>query len=306
MLLSIQPEFQGTGTYSESNDCTMTYLGVGSSVNDQPDDIATSTLCPKWGDRDPHNFGAHINSVRISRLVTEDKAPYWRIITESSSDIDLETDPTREPAEIVWNSQQYEGLTIVDRNNKYLLNTAKDVVAVPKENSRWTIAVQKNMKRVPKYLLDFNNYVNRGSFTIDGVTFKKGKLMCKGMTVSKKIRQKTARRTFVYRTVSYQLHYRAEGWNVKHPNVGLNEIVKIDTIIRNDAGVAVLNSDGEMQFEKQEVKRRIMIGEPREPTLDPVPLRRNGSAIQDPNPSDIHDLDFEVYGIRNFGALPTR
>ena len=305
-LVSLAPYFEKEGTFAEDSEYTYSYIGQSNDVQDQPEDIKSSALCPEYGDRDPQKRGNFIVNVRVRPMDTDEPGYWWIITTDSSPNYQAPENPLRLAAVIEWDTDPFTNYASRDNKGKPLLNKANDRLIVPVEDSRWVITVRKNMPRPPGYLLNFNNAINSSVVNVDGISFRQEKLMCKRLRIGGRQEAEYNGRTVYFREVSFQLHYRYDGWKVTHDNVGYNEIHRGLYPALDDNGHQIINEDNELVSTVQTKKRRIMVGDPPEVPTEPQALTREGKAIENPRQSDIIELEFEVYRSLNFSQLPLR
>ncbi|QDU39667.1 hypothetical protein Mal4_40130 [Maioricimonas rarisocia] len=184
MLVSISKVWGGRGEFElrSRRGYTRRFLGRSGRSDDSELDIKRSPLCPQVGDLDPYDRLAVIRRVQVRLIDFTDRE--WEITVTSSTDVpEREISPLEKPAEISWDSDQFEATTVFDRDRRPVTNSAGDLVLFPYEDSRWVADVSKNVARVPRWITQFNNAINSGSISVDGIRFPKRTLMCKHLRI---------------------------------------------------------------------------------------------------------------------------
>lgn len=307
MLISISQGWGGSGDFEQgaARNYTRIFLGQSNRDDDTELSIRNSPLCPKVGDRDPYDREAIIS--RVSVRLQDESDRLWRITVSSTTQVEPERSPLDEPAQITWDSDQYEALACVDKDGKPARNTAGDILLFPYEDSRWVATVSKNVATVPRWITDYNNAINSGSVTVDGIRFAKRQLMCKHIRIGSIQTARVNNREIRYRQISFQLHVRHDGWVIKHPNVGFNELREFARpVIDRDTGEVLRDSDGRPIYQRVKRKERITIGDPPEYPSEPQPLDREGRVIVDPDIDDLIEVEIRRYRELNFNRLPLR
>ncbi len=130
--------------------------------------------------------------------------------------------PLARPASISWSSAMYQRATLFDADGKPIRNSAGDLFDPQEiEDERWVISVKKNVAAVPKWILNYRMVVNDGAVRIQGLTFPKETLRLQGLSISE---EQIENRVPFY-VVSFELHFREEGWRRRLINRGYNELV---------------------------------------------------------------------------------
>lgn len=306
-LVSIAEAFE---TEVDDDSSRYTYIGVSNDVNDSVESVKASPLCPRRGNVDPSNSNKQISSVQVRRASSETKSLSWLIYVTSTILVLPMENPLNVPADITLNSEQYERLTIFDKEGKAIMNKAHSIVPVPRECSRWTFNVKKNVPSIPIYILAYQNATNNGHVTIKGLPCPKGTLMLKNLQGGSDQTVQVGASTVSFLPMSFQLHYREEGWAVEYPNVGFEAYYdneKVFEYIRGPSGrrsnkLKIDPVTGAPAFTLGKVRRRITINETA--VTEPQRLDNNGYVIEDLSSGELIKLSAEVYSEKDFNLLP--
>lgn len=285
------------------------FLGISNNAYDQPESIARSRLCPKVGTEDHLDGTCIIIDVDVQRRITDEPGYFWTITYTSSTEFDdnQHLSPLSLPTAYNWSPQQYERYTEKDNRGRFIKTAAGTIIPEKVEDSRWVIAARKNLAKPPAYLLNFNNALNSGSVVVDGIRFAKQLLMCKGLRIGEVQRETYRGVRLEYREVSFELHYRKEGWKARTPNADMVELRDAEFLVKERDGSIRLDRDGTPVRRRRKQRVKIMIGEPKEYIDSPWPLRRDGSALpEDYQPEDVTYIESDVYKTLDFNALPLR
>lgn len=307
MLTKVEllPDEKGHRTEGFGRNYTRQWMGTTNNPYDHSRIVLDSPLCPKVGHRDPLDRNSFIANVVARRQDPKDINNLWIITTRSTTEVDIEENPLAMPADVDWLSEQFTAHRAFDAKGEPILNTARDLLLLPYEDSRWVANVSKNLSAPPRVLFSMNNVINSSSFVIDGVLFKRRTLMCKRLKIGRVKYTVIFGSRVAYRQVSYQLHFRPDGWKVKHPNVGFNERVeKARIVYRSGRRMRIDPDTGKPTKEKRWGKDRIMVGDPPEYPTEPQWLDRDGKWIEDPSPSEMTEVEVDMYEERNFSVLP--
>ncbi len=195
---------------------------------------------------------------------------------------------------IEYDSQDTTRFTNIDIHGNAMRNTAGDQYAGQEINAtNWVISVQKNVARVPKWLLRYdNNPINSDTVTIEGLTYPKKTLQLHGLRIPKATKENDVR----FFDLSYTLHYDSATWDLNLLNEGFFEIAATGVI----GGVAFTE------------KTRVAVRG--EPTPEPVLLGKDGSQFTDDDGNvrtDVKDSEiiinsFDVYKELPFSILPLK
>jgi hypothetical protein len=315
---------------------TRELLGFSNSATDDPDSIASSRRCPQVGKPDPFDPTMVIVDVNVQRHVSDDVNNLWRIGYTSSTEFDGDQDvsPLDLPAEINWYSEQFERYTNVDVNGKVIRTTAGTIFPMKIDDSRWVIDVSKNLDKPPRSLLNFANVLNSAQISVDGISFPKRTLMCKGTRIEPEVTETWKGQRLTFRKVKFQLHYRKEGWKAREPNVDFVELsnYSAERKVRKDGkwvfdkykenvyamkpdpnkpkGVlkrTLIHSKGDIIYETKVQRVKIRVGSPAAEVTEPWPLAKDGSRLPDDyKPEDVSYIEADVYRPVDFSALPLK
>ncbi len=137
--------------------------------------------------------------------------------------------PLNRPAAITGSSRQFSIYTMLDRGGNTIANSYGDPYdPIEKDHSRWLYKVSKNIpyNALPAFHQTINDHINSDPFTIDqlGITFDAETLKVQefDFTDIKSELVPSGSTYFLvnYRTISFGLAFREEGWQYKTPDRG--------------------------------------------------------------------------------------
>jgi hypothetical protein len=311
-LLAFIEQDGESGTWSQGNElkCTRKFVALMSSPLDTLRDILTSPLVPK-----PYMPHPLINKMWVTDVnpqQDEDCPTKWDTEVEYSSLLEkreLDKNPLARPALISWTSADFSRVVMLDANGRPILNAASDLVEdITKESSNWVIKVEKNIVKMPKWVLSYKDAVNSDAVKIENLQFPPDSLKIRRLERSEI--QEENDHTFY--KLSFELHHNPEGWTTQIPNRGFNEIEEYEVVTgTKDSGGTGLITQVPI-IEKRKRKKRILIdGEyPSEPQF----LDKQGRLIRDKNgdpkqplsPSDIVILKKQLEPRLPFRVLPLK
>lgn len=259
---------------------TQTYRVYSNTPLESP--VNVRAALPDIGTSYPGDFKATVKSRSAdrpdtSRLVWDCTVNYEFDPEEPD---DPEENPLDEPIKFRWTSELYTKPVIKDRDDKAIVNSAGDYFDPPPEaeESRWSVNVQANVAQVPLAVLTYPGRVNEFSFSVDGVDVDAEAARIIALDIS----EQKEKNDINYRTLTYTLEFREEGWDLEMLDQGFR--IK-------DAGelkdILVEDEDGN--------KAR--------PSA-PVLLDGAGSQLTDPDPDNAEFLTFPVYKLLDYSELP--
>jgi hypothetical protein len=264
---------KGIRTYSD------THLLITDTKTDDQYDIGSHPDVPVIGETHPGDASAWCISVE-PRCVEGYRG--WHVTTTYSSEVQLDSaDPTDDAAVITWSGEQFQIVAVFDRNDDLIVNSAGDPFDPPlmADDSHFVVNVSKNMASVPATILNYQDAVNSGSFTVDGVTIAAG--LAKMQRVS--IGQVQRRGSDTFRVVEFEIHLRRDGWKLTALDAGFRE--------RTAGGPP----DGIKNIKNPDDGENVTA---------PVPLDGSGGALLDPSPTNCQFLEFDYYKTADFSSLP--
>lgn len=203
----------------------------------------------------------------------------WIVTAEYSSAREWSENPLVEPVQITWATEQYQVVAAKDRNGKPILNSAGDYFSDPppmRDVSRRIVTIEKNMARVPGWILDTQDAVNSGTFTIDGVSVGAGKAKIQRVTIG----PKETRNGTLFRRLSIEMHLQKNGWDLEILDCGFRKRDADNKLVK-------IVSEGDSTD-----------------TSTPVPLDGTGDVLNDPTPDNAVFKSYNVYPLFNFSLLP--
>lgn len=311
-LVAIEESFEGE---VDGGGARYTFRGRSNNVDDTIESIKASPLCPHEGNPDPYNTAKQITNVSVRRASSDTKSLAWLVyVTSVITPLPTEN-PLNVRTEITLNSEQFEFLTCFNKDGKAILNRADSLVFVPKESSRWVFNIKKNVPSIPGYILSYANSTNNGLVTVAGVPCPKGTLMLKNLQGGNVQTVQVGVALIDYLSMSFQLHYREEGWSVPYPNVGFDAYIdygKVYQYVRGPSGrlsykVQIDPITGAAVHTSGKVRKRIQRNG--KDVTEPQMLTDEGYLAEGPDGTaptadQLIRLKAEVYSEKDFNQLP--
>lgn len=244
------------------------------SRSDGPYAVGSDSNLPLIGSVHPEDSFAWCTSLSVDN--TEDWKG-WTVTAEYSSERELSETPTSDPALISWSSEQFQRPAIIDKDGNAIVNSAGDPFDPQNmiDDSRRVVTVTKNLSSVPSWILTYQDAVNSGGFTVDGISVGDGLAKMQSVTVS----EAQTRNGTSFRTVTFSIHLEKNGWLLEPLDAGFRK--KVDVVLEN------IRNDGDGEL-----------------PAAPVPLNGSGDVLVDPNPSNVFYGSFTVYETKDFSILP--
>lgn len=305
-LISIAPDFGDGGQLALPNkrNYTLKYVARSNNRFDTILSVARDRLCPQLKSRCPFDPGAYVVSVDPTRR--DQTLTVWDIAVGFSTELDEEEEnPLEERAKITLKSDQFTRTTTKNSQGRNITTTAGSLIPVSIDDSNWVLSVTKNVRSIPLWLLDMNNKVNSGSVIIRGLPIPRRKLQIKGIVGSDESTRVNGER-IDYVALSFELHYKRDGYKVRLPNVDFVQIVENKIRAKRDrfTGKPLL-VNGLAQFETVRERVPILIGEPGEKPSEPWPLDRDGKALpENYSPNQVLYIEEDVLEETSFANLP--
>lgn len=304
MLIDIGVDFGDSGHFDTKGLRSYRRSFVGTSDNrfDHPLGIVRDRLCPKPGNRDPFDPAARVTAVDAVRRAGS--LFVWDIAVAYSNQYEeQEENPLSKRAKVSIKTAQFTRLTTRDGKDRPITTKARSLLPISIDDSYWVIQVEKNIKTVPNILLNMNNKINSGAFFIRGIVVPRRKLQLKALNASDEEASYQGRTIFFVK-LSYELHYRREGFVIPQPNVDFVEIGPGYLPRRNRLGKLEKDSDGKVQYDfKENIRKPIIIGG--EKVKEPWPLDSKGRALpEDYKASEVTEIKPEPYKEAALGLLP--
>jgi hypothetical protein len=297
-ILWIHEKMQDDGRAEQGNrlEINRYFLAKATSVNDGVLEIWRSR-------RDLLPYQPHPNSPRLRVQSNEPKRRegtlLWDVEVRYSAELEereKDENPLARPAKISWSSAMYQRATLFDADKKAIRNAAGDLFDPQDvEDERWVISVKKNVAAVPKWILNYRMVVNDGNVRIQGLTFPKETLRLQGLSIS----EEQIENNVPFYVVSFELHFREEGWRRPLINRGYNELVE---------------SKDPDKPGKRLIPILMGLRGAEERPQDPAFLDREGKAYRDSSgqvtndilPSQIVTFQVKFHKTKPFGTLPLK
>lgn len=220
-----QAEFNYSFTPDDSAE--RNFLVWTNNRSDEAYVIMTSGMVPLIGSPHPTLLLQTARKITPKRL---NKSPYMWTLRVEYSDKPVkppqDPNPLNRPAAITGAARQYSKYTLFDRDGNAILNSAKDPYdPIEMDDARWIIRVSKNLPYNAIPLLP-NNVINQDPFTITqlGITGDTETLKLQEQEFSdikfEYVLEGIAYVGITYRTFSFSLAYREEGWVYKTTDRG--------------------------------------------------------------------------------------
>lgn len=305
-LVSIGLDFGDSGRFElfDRRSYVRKYVARSNNRFDNPLSVQRDRLCPRPGQQDPIDPGALFTSVEPTRR--DGTSFVWDITATSSSEFEFDEDPLSKPARITPSSDQYVTTSTVDAEGRPIMTTARTLIPIEKEASRWVFNVEKNLPYLPSWLMGMNNKINSGVVFIKGVIVPRHTLMVKGLRGEEQEARVNGRRV-AYMTVFFSLHYQREGYRQKVPNVDLVEIGEEALVVRRDRTGRIIRVNQHPDYDRVVSARRRIKDENGQDRTEPWPLDRQGRALPlDYTADQVLYLDVDAYEETSFDLLPLR
>lgn len=254
---------------------TRGFLCVTDNNYDDENVVMNHADCPRVGDLHPNNSDAYCREVSAKNEEYSKKV--WTVEAKYTTESEISITPAAEPAEITWDTENYQRPYFKDRSGYGIVNSAGDPYDPPIEgdDSRWVATITKNLDFVPSWILTYRDAVNASAFTLDGLAIPAG--AAKIMSI--KIGKWEKRSIFWYRPVTISLAIDSNGWAVSVLDAGFREKSSTNRVnIKNDG-------DGE-------------------DITAPVPLNGSGAKLSNPTPATCVFNTFNIYNQKDFSVLP--
>lgn len=196
--------------------------------NDQTVFAQASSQLPSWRSPHPDNFYLKARSLAIAHY--QGSPIHWLVTVEyDSRPLDKKEQERQEVANpldrepsVEWESVQYEQVAEKDRDGNAILNSAGVAPDPPPlvPASRWVIKVSANVASVPEWVLESNNRINDAEVTVGGRACATETLMIQGIRISDEQEENDV----TYRVISFELHYREDGWALELLDQGYEEL----------------------------------------------------------------------------------
>jgi hypothetical protein len=229
--------------------------------------VGSASGLPLIGSAHPSDAGAFCQSLSV-RCTNPWKG--WTVTASYSSEYELNTNPTLDPAVINWGSEQFQRVAFEDTSGHAILNSFGDYFDPPAmiDDSRETVTITKNLAAVPSWLLEYKDAVNNDSFSIDGFSIGIGKAKMQSVTVA----AKEKRNGTTFYPVTFTIHLQFNGWLLELLDAGM----------RYESGTAIGIFDNGQ----------------------PGLLDGSGGRLANPSPSTAVFRSFTVYRTKAFSGLP--
>jgi hypothetical protein len=253
---------------------TRTFKLTTSAKTERAFHVGSHASLPVIGEVHPDDAGAWCTTLQVD---PSDPWKGWTVTAEYSTERELAEDPTNDPAEITWGYEQFQKPAVTNYAGQAILNSAGDPFDPPImiDDSRPVVTISKNLASVPVWVFTYQDAINLGSFTVDGITVDAG--LAKMQDI--KIVRRQSRNGTSYRTVTFSIHLQKQGWSSK----------------QLDAGFRQIGYGGGRENIRNSVDDELPAA--------PVPISA-GAALNDPDPATAVYRTDVVYESKDFSVLP--
>ena len=239
--------------------------------NDTAWDIGSHGSSPRIGDA---FYDAWCQSITVTNT-----NPFagWTVTADYSSERELATDPTNDPAIITVHTEQFQKVAETDTSGDSVCNSAGDPFDPPfmMDDSRRVISFSKNMSGHPSWILSYQDTVNSDVFTVKGVSYAVGTSKLQRVSIG----ETQTRNGVPFVTVSGEIHCQRDGWILR----------PLDAGFREKSGAGMINILNSVDFERPSA---------------PVPLNGSGVSLSNPTSATAVYGAFTIYNTAVFSALP--
>lgn len=247
---------------------------VTTDQSDGPYLVGSHPDLPIIGETHPEDSGAWCTDITIENT---DPWKGWTATYQYSTERELSTDPTNDPAIITVNTEQFQKVAETDVSGQAICNSAGDPFDPPymMDDSRRVISISKNMSGHPSWILSYADVVNNDSFSVKGVTYSIGQ----GKVQRVSIGETQTRNGVPFVVVTLEIHLQRDGWILR----------PLDAGFREKSGGGMINILNSIDFERPSA---------------PVPLNGFGLAQSNPTAATAIYGASTIYTTGPFSALP--
>ena len=260
---------------------TRVFLVTTNSKHDGPKLVKDAATIPRRGEQYPDDLFVYMANKYVEAI-----APpmAWHVICEYTSEWSFGQNPLSDPAIISWKAEQFERPTWKDRNGEAILNSAGGFYpTLPMmDDSHFVASVQKNVSIIPVWVTTYQDALNISPFTIDGIAVAAELAKLQSLQIG----DWQERNNVLYRVLSFDIHFRADGWALSILDQGFAR-----------RGLASRGEDITKDFA---IRREGDMT----PSEQPMLLNGLGQKLSPANPTTAVFLDFDVYRLRDFNLLP--
>lgn len=246
--------------------------------------------------------GSHASLPTIGSVFSGDPAAYcvslsventepwtgWTVTAEYTTDVfePAEENPVDDQPRISWSSEIYQEPVFKDTDGNAVLNSAGDYFIDPaptRDVSHLIARITQNVTSVPSWALSYQNAINNGTITIDGLSIAAGLAKVQRIDIG----EPELRGNYTFRKVTLEIHIHRDGWNLQPLQAGFNQ--KVGGVVKPIL-VKDIDSGGNSKDSS--------------PVSQPVPLAADGTILQNPTPATAIFGDFTIYQELDLSNLP--
>lgn len=240
--------------------------------------VRTATGIPRRGNvyATPTEFDTTSVVKEVDAQQDEDNPRKW-IVTANygapSGDQDQQNEnPLLRPAVLTWGFVQAQKAMYKDLDNRPIANSAHEYFDPPPEvdDSRPVLTVSRNEPSFnPAIAIQYQDAINSDGF----LGFQPGQAKVAGISATSQTEN-----NFFFWHVTYEFHFRRDGWKLALADLGRNELV-------NGKRVAIPRRD--------EQGNKV----PDTQVIDPVPLNGQGQELENPTPQSVAGVNFPPFNV---------
>lgn len=262
---------------------TRVFSVVTSSAADGAKTVRTATGIPRRGD--VYQLDGEVDFSATAKEIEPqqdtDNPRKWEVrveygpLTSEAGGGTTETNPLLRPADISWGFTPYTRVAFRDINNKGILNSAGLYFDPPAEvdDSRPVLSISRNEAGFnPALAIEYQDSINSDSFF--GASARQVKLA--GISSTRQFENNV-----IFWRTNYEFHFRREGWKLALLDQGRYDNLGVPIMEKDADGTLIQGSH----------------------VADPVPLNGLGQRKENPSPTNVVYLEFDVYKERSFSAL---
>lgn len=249
---------------------------------------------------DPISYVDVVTPTRRNGRITDVQVDYDSKVELTKKQQD--ENPINRPAIITLDSEPERRQVTTDVDGKPHTTTAgEQILGRERTFTNFKLQVTKNVRNLPRWVLDYEDAINSEPIRIKGITWPKEKLKFGRLQLGPEILENGIE----YNELRFELVFRRLGWNEPSLNFGKYETLPFERF-NQETG----------KFEQVKELREILVGNPPAPTEQPVPLDEDGRAFRDADGKvklqvDLKDIinnlvPFKESPVLPFSRLPLR
>ena len=217
--------YEGLGKTQSANNTqgkrsyVITLMFSTTSVMETAYMVGSHPSVPWIGTVHPDDGAAYLQSIDVD--LTDPKFG-WTVTLNYSTERELVTDPTNDPAIVTLNTEQFQKPAVFDIDGYGICNSAGDPYDPPNmmDDSRRLFTVSKNMANVPAWVISSQDAINSDVFSLGGLTIGVGLAKVQSVAVG----EPQTRNGVGFRVVTFQIQVQRDGWTLRPLDAGFREL----------------------------------------------------------------------------------